>query len=59
MSIFWALFLVALYFAPAGTAFQRKTRNKSQVLILNLFLGWTVICWIIALVMAYSPDTEK
>lgn len=59
MSVFWALFIVVLYFAPWITAYQRKTKNKGQVAILNLLLGWTILGWIIALVMAYSPETEK
>ena len=58
MSLFWSIFIILFYFAPAITAYQRHTRNKSQVMILNLLLGWTIIGWIISCVMAYSPDRE-
>lgn len=49
------LFFVALYFAPVVTAYQRKTDNVAQVAIVNILLGWTLIGWVIALVMAYKP----
>ena len=59
MAYLIAIFWLFLYFAPAITAHQRKTRNRSQVTILNILLGWTGIGWIIACIMAYSPDIEK
>jgi hypothetical protein len=46
------LFLVALYFLPAIIAAARHTHNSTAILLLNLFLGWTFVGWIIALVMA-------
>ena len=53
------LFVVAIiYFLPALVAYQRHTRNRSQVTVLNILLGWTVLGWVIAYVMAYSPDIE-
>jgi RsiW-degrading membrane proteinase PrsW (M82 family) len=58
MSTFWAIFIVVLYFAPTITAYQRKTKNKSQVVIVNVFLGWTILGWIIALTMSYSGNKE-
>lgn len=58
MAIFWAIFLIALYFAPTITAYQRKTKNKAQVAVINVFLGWTLIGWVIALAMSYSGNKE-
>jgi hypothetical protein len=49
------LFFVALYLSPIATAYQRKTDNVAQVAVVNLLLGWTLIGWVIALVMAYKP----
>lgn len=42
--------LVALYFLPSLIA--RKKHNANSVFVINLFLGWTFIGWIIALAMA-------
>ena len=41
-----------LYFVPFVVALVRKTPNVGSVFVINLFLGWTVIGWIIALAMA-------
>jgi hypothetical protein len=46
------LFFGALYFLPAIVAAARHTHNATGVLLLNLFLGWTMIGWVVALVMA-------
>ena len=48
----WLIILVALqvYFIPAIVAYSRKHNNSTAILILNLFLGWTFIGWVVALV---------
>lgn len=47
----------ALYFLPTIVALMRK-HNVASILLLNLFLGWTVIGWIIALVMAFGQQAQ-
>jgi hypothetical protein len=39
-----------LYFLPAVIA--RNKPNSSSVFVINLFLGWTLIGWVVALAMA-------
>ena len=51
MQLGMALFL---YFVPALTAKYRKHPGQDGILVLNLFLGWTVLGWVIALVWAMS-----
>ena len=46
------LFMTALYFAPSIIAAARHTHNTTAILLLNVFLGWTVIGWFAALLMA-------
>jgi len=46
------VFTIALYFLPAIIAAARHTHNATAILLLNLFLGWTVIGWCVALLMA-------
>jgi len=41
-----------LYFLPAIIAAVRHTHNATGILLLNLFLGWTVAGWFVALLMA-------
>jgi hypothetical protein len=46
-----------IYFLPA--IIGRKKRNAGSILLLNIFLGWTFIGWIVALVWATSADNEN
>ena len=45
-----------LYFLPAIIAFARSKRDALSIFVLNLFLGWTAVGWIIALVWALKHD---
>ena len=49
---------IALYFCPTIIAVSRDHTNKTSIIVLNLFLGWTVIGWVGALVWAYSAKPE-
>jgi len=40
---------VAVYFMPSMTARRRLKHEAARVLLLNLFLGWTIAGWIGAL----------
>ena len=46
------LFGVAIYFLPSLVAAARQTHNTTGIFLLNLFLGWTGIGWVIALLLA-------
>jgi hypothetical protein len=43
---------VAVYFIPAIVAAWRGHHNTAAIVVLNLFLGWTVLGWVFALVWA-------
>jgi hypothetical protein len=44
---------VCLYFLPTIIAVSRKVRNQGSIAVINFFLGWTLIGWVIALAMAF------
>ena len=46
------LFGGLLYFLPAIIAALRQTHNATGILLLNIFLGWTVVGWFVALLLA-------
>ncbi|MBQ3073630.1 MAG: superinfection immunity protein [Ruminococcus sp.] len=48
----------ALYMLPAIVAFIRKKENKIAIAVLNLLLGWSMIAWVIALVLALTKDKK-
>jgi hypothetical protein len=45
-----------MYFMPAIIALARNKRDTLSIFLLNLFLGWSVIGWIIALAWALKAD---
>ncbi|WP_285564941.1 MULTISPECIES: superinfection immunity protein [unclassified Streptomyces] len=47
------------YFVPAFVAFSRGVPNKGSVFVINLFLGWTVVGWIVALAMAARSNQQQ
>jgi hypothetical protein len=45
---------LALYFLPALIAGGRHLHERTAITLLNLFLGWTFIGWIIAFIWAIA-----
>lgn len=45
---------VFLYFLPAFIAFRREHHNRMAILILNIFLGWTFLGWVAALIWSFT-----
>jgi Superinfection immunity protein len=45
-----------MYFLPSIIAFARGKRDTTAILLLNFFLGWTMIGWVVALVWAVKAD---
>ncbi|MGA7219979.1 MAG: superinfection immunity protein [Candidatus Sulfotelmatobacter sp.] len=45
-----------MYFLPSIIALARSKRDITAIVLLNFFLGWTVIGWIVALVWAAKTD---
>ena len=45
-----------MYFLPSIVALARSKRDLLGIFLLNLFLGWSVIGWVVALVWAVKAD---
>lgn len=52
VSTLFFLFAIILYFYPMYEAYIQKQPNFYSIFALNLFLGWTLIGWVAALVWA-------
>jgi hypothetical protein len=52
----FAIVALPMYFLPS--IIGRNKNNFNSILLLNIFLGWTFIGWIIALVWAVSTDKQ-
>ena len=53
--ILWGIGL-CFYFLPTAIAMMREKRNRIPILALNLFLGWTLVGWVVALVWALMAE---
>jgi hypothetical protein len=51
---FLVVALIALYFVPTIIAVMRKKSNMGSVIVVNVFLGWTGIGWVVALAMSFG-----
>jgi hypothetical protein len=52
ISILMWIFLLAIYFMPTIIAVVTRKSRMVTVFLINAFLGWTVVGWIIALILA-------
>ena len=48
-----------MYFLPSLIALAKSKRDLLAIFLLNFFLGWTMIGWIVALVWAARPDVPN
>ena len=46
--------LIAVYFLPSLIASKRDHHQGGAIVMINLFLGWTLIGWVLALAMSMS-----
>ena len=53
--------LFVMYWLPTLIALIRRSPAAKGVAVVNFFLGWTVIGWIMALIMALAaaPATQR
>jgi hypothetical protein len=57
-AIIGIIMLIGLYFLPTIIAGFRKKTNFTSILLLNFFLGWSLIGWVVAIVWAASVDNK-
>jgi hypothetical protein len=46
------LILLAMYFIPTIVGAIRKVPNIGSIAVVNFFLGWTFVGWVVALAMS-------
>ncbi len=44
------LLALIVYFIPTVIAVRKQHTNKTAIILLNVFLGWTFIGWVVALI---------
>ncbi len=50
---------IGFYFLPGIVAHSRSHNNENSIVLLNLFLGWTVLGWLAALIWSASGNVAE
>jgi len=48
-----------MYFVPSIIALAKSKPNTLTIVLINFFLGWSLIGWIVALVMALRQEVPR
>lgn len=51
--------LVLLYFLPAMLALAGGKRRKWKIVAINVLAGWTIIGWIVAMIMNWAYEAPS
>lgn len=54
-----AILVIALYLTPMIVAISRDMPNKGSTIAINIFLGWTLVGWVVALAMALGDSSPR
>ena len=54
MSLIFMAFIILLYLPPTYLAFRHGSRDRWIILILNIWLGWTFVFWLVLIVWALA-----
>lgn len=54
----WIILSLFIYFLPTLVASHKKSKNRTSIFVLNLFLGWTLLGWVMALVWSFKTAEE-
>jgi len=52
-------FVPALYLLPTYEAWRKEHVNLSAIALLNIFLGWSLIGWVVAMVWAFKKPAVQ
>ncbi|WP_223271259.1 superinfection immunity protein [Buttiauxella sp. B2] len=58
MSVLILIFMLAAYLYPAINASNRGHKDSKAIWVLNVFLGWTALGWIIALIWSFTGKNK-
>lgn len=57
--LFVSIFGFVIYFIPSIVAYHRKHLQFIPILLLNIFLGWTLLGWVGAFVWSFMNSSTS
>lgn len=52
------ILFLAIYFVPTMVAYGRSHNNALAIAVLNVFIGWTLLGWIVATTWACTDNVR-
>jgi Superinfection immunity protein len=59
LGVMWLVIIPAAYFLPTIISGTCRHRHAGAVFVLNLFLGWTFLGWVIALIWSVMNQRDS
>lgn len=59
MTLLIVLLIGVVYFLPTAIAYRRNHANFAPIFLTNIFFGWSVLGWIIALIWSFSSNVDS
>ena len=59
LSVGILILISVTYFLPSVIALLRSKSNTFAIILLNIFLGWTFVGWVVALVWSVTSDNKS
>jgi RsiW-degrading membrane proteinase PrsW (M82 family) len=59
LSLLFFILAFCVYFLPAIIAKTRKHKNTIPIELVNIFFGWTLLGWVIALIWSTMHDEKS
>lgn len=56
VAVFLFLFCIMTYFFPSIISYIRGKKNSLSIFLGNIFFGWTLVGWLILLIIACSTS---
>lgn len=57
--LLWVVGGIAIYLAPTVIAAYRGHVNMAPIVVVNIFLGWSLVGWVAALAWALSTQERR
>ena len=57
--VLFVLLSICVYFLPSITAYFKGPSSFASIFIVNTFLGWTLLGWVLSLAWAFQKNNQK
>lgn len=58
-ALIWVFIFLAIYFIPVIIAYIRNHNNIAAIAVLTIFLGWSFLGWLGALLWSLNSDIKE